>query len=127
LTNVILNVSIYEADASNGTFGMLTGAYPLDDNLAYWRDEATRNAHFLPEINKNLASALTPVEDTAQPKYDLQVFNYLSELQNRQVDYVVCRDLDVQPKFLNDPSFDLVFINKEVAIFKVNGNLNQNG
>jgi hypothetical protein len=50
------------------------------------------------------------VEDTAQPKYDLQVFNYLSELQNRQVDYVVCIDLAVQPKFLNDPSFDLVFI-----------------
>ena len=51
-------------------------------------------------------------------------------MQNYNVSYVACR-FNIYPemyqKFLKDPSFSLVFINTEVAIFKVNGNLNQNG
>jgi len=104
---------------SSGSLQMLTGAYCLDGNPAYWSSDAIRNAHFMPEITKNLASALTPIRDADQSKYDLKVFNYLLELQSRQVDYIVCRDQAVEPKFLNDPSFSLVFINKEVAIFNV--------
>ena len=57
----------------------------------------------------------------------MQVFNYRLEMQSYNVSYIACRNLEMYPKFLRDPSFSLVFINSEVAIFKVNGNLNQNG
>ena len=43
------------------------------------------------------------------------------------VSYIACRDPEMQPKFVRDPTFSLVFINNEVAIFKVKGNLNQDG
>jgi hypothetical protein len=107
------------SDTSKVTFSFLTGAYSLDNDSEYWSNDAVRNAHFAPEIINNLASALTPVKDAEKPEYDLSVFNYRSELQKRQVDFIVCRDQAVKPKFLNDPFFSLVFINKEVAIFKV--------
>ncbi len=100
-----------------GSFSMLAGAYSLDGNPAYWGSDTARNAHFAPEIAKNLVSALMPVSGSEQS--NLTFFNYLSELQTRQVDFIVCRDQAIMPKFLDDPSFNCVFINPEVAIFKV--------
>ena len=37
------------------------------------------------------------------------------------VSYIACRVPEMYPKFLRDPAFNLVFINSEVAIFKVKG------
>ncbi len=61
------------------------------------------------------------------------VFDYREELINRKVDYVVLQidnnpipektQIGVDPKFRCDPLFSLVFINEEVAIYRVNGNL----
>jgi hypothetical protein len=64
------------------------------------------------------------------------VFDYHKELINRNVSYVVLRYAEnkqypekswseIDPKFRHDPLFSLVFINEEVAIYKVNGDLNQ--
>ncbi len=113
------------ADNSSGSFKMLAGAYSVTDNLAYYATKDTRNAYFQSEIANNLASPLRMVEPSKGKALELTVFNYRLELQNREVSYVVCRDQAVEPKFLEDPLFSLVFINKEVAIFKVNGNLSQ--
>jgi hypothetical protein len=68
---------------------------------------------------------------TPDPSKDwIQVFNYRKDMQSYNVSYVACRLPEfsvIYPKFLKDPMFSLVFINSEVAIFKVNGNLNQDG
>jgi len=104
---------------SSDSLQMLAGAYSLDGNPAYWGSNDIRNTHFASEIPKNLASALTPVDGADDKKYDLTVFDYLLELQTRQVNYIVCRDQAIMPKFLDDPVFSCVFINPEVAIFKV--------
>jgi hypothetical protein len=61
-----------------------------------------------------------------------QVFDYQAEEQRYSVSYIVCRTPEIFPKFLRDPQFSLVFFNNgtntevinEIAIFKVNGNLN---
>ena len=76
-------------------------------------------AYFTPILVSNLNNALKPIKDSVQ----LEVFNYSFEVETRSVAYVACRDIEVNTKFSKDPLFSLVFINEEVAIFKVHGNL----
>jgi hypothetical protein len=106
-------------NSQTGTFKILAGAYSLNNDSQNWKSDTAINAYFTPEIPKNLDSALTPVSGAEQSKYDLTVFDYRLEQQKRQVDYIVCRDQAIMPKFLDDPVFSCVFINPEVAIFKV--------
>ena len=70
----------------------------------------------------NLHSYLKKVADLP-----LDVFDYQKALKDKEISYVVCRDSDVIPKFANDPTFSLVFINDEVAIFMVKRSFNQLG
>ena len=81
-------------------------------------------------MTQNLNTALEPISDDVQ----LKTFDYRTELQTRNISYIVMLqkaknavdkpEIEIDPKFRNDPLFSLVFINEEVAIFKVNGNLN---
>ncbi|MGD6851940.1 MAG: hypothetical protein ACQCN6_07780 [Candidatus Bathyarchaeia archaeon] len=112
------------ADNSSDSFQIMAGAYSVDNTLANYANMDTIKAFFQQEVAMNLESPLRTVGHDGKVG-ELTVFNYRSELQNREVSYVVCRDQDMEPKFRDDPLFSLVFINKEVAIFKVNGNLSQ--
>jgi hypothetical protein len=49
----------------------------------------------------------------------LDVFDYKQAINQLQVSYVAVRASDEFPRFAKDPLFSLVFINNEVAIFKV--------
>jgi hypothetical protein len=49
-------------------------------------------------------------------------FDYQKAMQDYNVSYVANIDFTVNPKFLSDPRFHLVFGNAEVAIFKVERN-----
>ncbi|HTY75263.1 MAG TPA: hypothetical protein VMD05_06830 [Candidatus Nanoarchaeia archaeon] len=49
----------------------------------------------------------------------MDVFNYQEGLASQNVSYVAVRDSEQLPRFAKDPMFSLVFINNEVAIFKV--------
>jgi hypothetical protein len=85
----------------------------------------------LPIVKNNLDTAM----DRMPVDYGWDNFNYHTELLSRKVSYVVLlpqksnvpdkTENDVYDKFRLDPLFSLVFINEEVAIYKVNGNLNQ--
>ena len=57
----------------------------------------------------------------------MTTFDYKAALQANSVSYVANRDFGVNAKFADDPEFSLVFINNEVAIFKVRANINQTG
>jgi hypothetical protein len=48
------------------------------------------------------------------------MFDYRQALKELNVSYIALRNPSQINRFLNDPDFDLVFINNEVAIFKVN-------
>jgi hypothetical protein len=102
---------------------ILASAYSISDDLPLYRDEKRKDS-FLEIL---IADNLNPNQPPADIKDWEQVFNYRLEMQSYNVSYIACRNLEMYPKFLRDPSFSLVFINSEVAIFKVNGNLNQKG
>ena len=117
----IIQMTYRFEDVPDGVIKIYAGAYSVDNNLAHYANQEIRDAYFQSEIANNLASPLRPVEHPGDETYELSVFNYRLELQSRQVSYVICRDPQVDPKFRLDPFFSLVFINEEVAIYKVNG------
>jgi hypothetical protein len=111
---------------AQGQIQMLATAYSESNNEQYYSSQANMDAYFSPIMTENLESALEPIQDNVH----LNVFDYRSELQTWNVSYIACRSTEpagaeIDPKFRRDPLFSLVFINEEVAIFKVNGNLNQ--
>jgi hypothetical protein len=98
-------------------------AYSVSDDLKIYNNETRKNDFLSNQMTHNLNP-----NQTADYSADwMQVFNYRLEIQSYNVSYIACRNLEMYPKFSSDPSFSLVFINTEVAIFKVNGNLNQDG
>jgi hypothetical protein len=57
----------------------------------------------------------------------MTTFDYKAAIQANSVSYIADRDFELNTKFSDDPAFSLVFINNEVAIFKVRANINQIG
>lgn len=51
--------------------------------------------------------------------YPLDVFDYRQAIANLSASYIAVRDYSQIPRFVNDPSFNLAFVNKEVSIFQV--------
>ena len=106
----------YQLQSKNhGEIQILASAYSADNNPDIYQDAASINNHFYPFIAANLKSTQTTAN-----LYIKEAFDYQNMLQNYIVSYIACRVPEMYPKFLLDPTFSLVFINSEVAIFKVN-------
>jgi hypothetical protein len=56
------------------------------------------------------------------PDLPITTFDYKVALQEYNVSYVANRDFELNPKYVDAPDFRLVFMNDEVAIFKVESN-----
>jgi hypothetical protein len=97
-------------------------AYSVTDDLQFYTNPTVVSNYFASIITDNLKANQTPSDILFK-----QTFDYQAEIQNHSVSYIACRVPEMYPKFLKDPAFSLVFINAEVAIFKVNGHFNQNG
>lgn len=99
-------------------------AYSATNQQQVYDDAGGRNNFFTDEMAKNLNADITPQAAS------FTVFDYKQELKTRNVSYVVLlpqksdvpdkTENDVYQKFQLDPLFSLVFINEEVAIYKVN-------
>lgn len=99
-------------------------AFSVSDSQRIYENPNTK-AVFLDEVMYgNLATYADPIKHVP-PSVDLSVnvFDYHKMVQEWGVSYVACRDFQVLPKFCGDPLFSLVFINDEVAIFKVRRSL----
>jgi len=107
---------------SYGQIQISASAYSGDNNADIYKDIASIQTFFAPVIAGNLKSNQIPFSTDFK-----EWFDYRFELQRNNVSYIACRNAELDVKIRGDPSFSLVFINSEVAIFKVNGNLNQNG
>ncbi len=59
---------------------------------------------------------------TTFPDLPITTFDYKIALQEYNVSYVANRNFELNRKYADDPKFSLVFINNEVAIFKVKAN-----
>lgn len=107
---------------SQGEIQMEATAYSVTDSPNYYTDQTTISRYFTPIIIANLNNPQRMVGD-----YPVTTFDYRAALQQYAVSYVANRDFELNPKFENDPTFSLVFINNEVAIFKVKANVNLGG
>ncbi len=116
---------------NHGQIQLMATAYSESNQEQYYSSQVAMNGYFGQIMTTNLNAALEPINDNVH----LETFDYRSQLQIRNIAYIVLLqkaknavdkpEIEVDPKFRNDPLFSLVFINEEVAIYKVNGNLNQ--
>lgn len=93
------------------------GVFSLTNNPAIYQTKETRNNYLLKVISANLNSYQEKVSGLP-----LEFFSYKEAIVNWHISYIAVRESDLIPKFVRDPGFSLVFINDEVAIFKVNVN-----
>jgi hypothetical protein len=105
---------------SQGQIQISASAYSVTDDLQFYKDEATINKYFNPIITANLNSTQQPIDNSPT----ITTFDYQAAMQQYSVSYIANRDFELNPKFADDPTFSLVFINSEVAIFKVKANVN---
>jgi len=113
---LLLDLEYQLQNKSYGEIQILASAYSADNNPDIYKDTASIQTYFDPVIAANLKSTQTTTNT-----YIKEAFDYHNMLQNYNVSYVACRVPEMYPKFLLDPAFSLVFINSEVAIFRVNG------
>jgi hypothetical protein len=100
--------------ASKSNFQVSVSAYSVSDDPQIYQDAATKKDYFSPIIIDNLNLSQDPLSDAS-----LHVFDYKKAISDWSISYIACRDSEMLPKFVNDPTFSLVFINDEVAIFTV--------
>lgn len=110
---------------SRGNIEILVSAYSATNNPDIYSNPNVMNSFFVDIMTNNLQTKIVEEhKDISDDKKTIFLFDYYSDMKNYDVSYIACRDTELQPKFFLDPAFSLVFINKEVAIFRVNSNLN---
>jgi hypothetical protein len=100
---------------SSAGIQILVGLYPVSE-------AAIENQAMFKEILVD--NVQSPQKDSSLP---IVTFDYQSALQQNSVSYIANREFELNPKYARDPAFNLVFINSEVAIFKVKANANLAG
>jgi hypothetical protein len=99
---------------------ILATTFSVTDNLQYYKDQTAINNFFTPIIVANLNTQLKPITNTNKA---ITTFDYQATMQYYNVSYITNQiNTAMNPKFASDPAFSLVFINNEVAIFKVKAN-----
>ncbi|MGA2386528.1 MAG: hypothetical protein ABSG33_08345 [Candidatus Bathyarchaeia archaeon] len=101
---------------SSAEIQILVGVYQVTEN------DVVNPASLNKTLMDNVQNAQKPVETLP-----ITTFDYKEALQANSISYVANRDFGVNAKFACDPEFSLVFINNEVAIFKVRSDINQIG
>jgi hypothetical protein len=95
---------------------MLVGIYPVSENDIL--NQANLNKTLMDNVQNAQKAVSLPIT----------TFDYKESMQVNSVSYIANRDFEVNPKFADDPAFNLVFIiNNEVAIFKFRTDINQVG
>ncbi len=112
---------------SQGQIQMSASAYSVTDDLQFYVDQATITKYFNPKITDNLNSPYQIIYQKNGKLPPIDNFDYQAAMQQWNISYIANRAIELNPKFAGDPQIDLVFINSEVAIFKVKSNANPIG
>jgi hypothetical protein len=99
---------------TKGDIQISVSAYSVTDDPQIYQDHAKKADFFNTIITGNLNSSQEPISDAS-----LDVFDYQKAVSDWNISYIACRDSEIIPKFAKDPTFSLVFINNDVAIFMV--------
>ncbi|MBN1358644.1 hypothetical protein JW988_07740 [Candidatus Bathyarchaeota archaeon] len=94
---------------------MAVTTYSVSDDQEIYQSQERKDQYFSNIITTNLNSYQKQIPDSPA----LYVFDYQKAVNDWNISYIACRDSEILPKFVNDPTFSLVFINNEVAIFMV--------
>ena len=97
---------------STAEIQILVGIYQVSET------DIENQASLNKTLTGNVQNAQTPTISLP-----MDTFDYQTAMQQYSVSYIANRDFELNPKFADDPAFSLVFINNEVAIFKVKSNL----
>ena len=116
-----VNIQYSLNGSSQGKLEFSATTYSVTDSLQFYTDQATINKYFAPIIAANLQ------QQQPTGKSQITTFDYQTALKQYSVSYITNRNTELNPKFARDPTFSLVFINSEVAIFKVKANANPIG
>lgn len=101
---------------SSAEIQILVGIYEVTQN------DVANPSSLNKTLEDNVQNAQKPVASLP-----MTTFDYTEAIQANSISYIANRDFEVNPKFADDPEFSLVFINNEVAIFKVRGNSSLTG
>ena len=129
LENFGLNL-FYELGKTNVDFQFLISVFSITDDLVFYQTAENRDLLIKEILDSNMVRTLdSDLFPNNKDILDLpiEVFSYDTAIIDWNVSYIAVRDSDLLLKFSNDPIFSLVFINDEVAIFKVNNASFQEG
>ena len=129
LDNFGLNL-FYDIGSTNIDLQFLISVFSITDDLVFYQTAENRDLLIKEILNSNMVRTLD--SDLFLNKKEvidlpIEVFSYSAALIDWHVSYIAVRDSDSLFKFVKDPIFSLVFINDEVAIFKVNSASFQDG
>ena len=122
LENFGMNL-FYEIGNSKVDLQLFISVFSITDDLVFYQTAENRDLLIKEILDSNLILTSNPdlfsgnKELTDLP---IEVFSYSDAIVDWSISYIACRDSALLPKFVKDPGFSLVFINDEVAIFKVN-------
>ena len=92
---------------------ILVGLFQVTQNDI---ENASNNTGLWGILNANLQNL------PKAPDLPITTFDYKVAMQEFNISYVANREFNLNPKYTNDPAYSLVFVNNEVAIFKVEAN-----
>ena len=94
---------------SNAQISFFVGLCPFNAD-----SETTQVDYWNSLIENNSKTYLNTVSDSP-----LNCFDYQAAIKEWNISYIALTDLEMIPRFSSDPTFELVFKNSQVAIFKV--------
>jgi len=106
---------------SQGKIEFAATTSSVSDDPDIYKDQDSINNFLIPIIEANLNMPRQPNSSS------ITTFDYQIAMQYYNISYIATRVSDLNPKFIGDHNFSLVFINDKVAIFKVEANANQVG
>jgi hypothetical protein len=109
-----LNLKYLFNDGSRAKMNLSIGVFSVSNNPEIYKSKKIRNQYFAEVLSSNLNSYKEVTSNLS-----IDVFSYTKAILDWNISYIACRDSALIPKFISDPTFSLIFINDEVAIFKV--------
>jgi hypothetical protein len=102
---------------------LFVSAFSVSDSPATYPADTLiwENPYLNGLLDGNVANYLFPDQDQSRATA-LDALDYRAALVDWNISYIACRDSGLYPKFAKDPAFSTVFINNEVAVFKVKSN-----
>ena len=107
-------------EENNVKIDLSIGVFSVSDDPDIYQTEETRNNYLMQILYSNLLSYQEVISNLP-----IEFFSYSEAISSWDISYIACRDFTILPKFVADPGFNLVFINDEVALFRVNSYLCQ--